>query len=156
MHLVSHEARGRWPESPRESTRLRLRVDLWGRVSRWARSGYPSEVCGILIGEQLPEEVVVTEVRQAANLEVERAADRYELDPQAFMEADRDARAAGLEIVGFWHSHPDSPAVPSETDRSRAWPGYAYLIVSVSGSVVAAMRAWRFDDGEFREEEMIS
>ena len=133
---------------------MQLRVDLWGRLSRWARLGYPDEVCGLLIGETLPDEVVVTEVRQAPNIEIERAADRYVLDPRAFLEADRDARAAGLDIVGFWHSHPDSPAVPSETDRSRAWPGYAYLIVSVSGDDVAGIRAWRFENDRFREEEM--
>lgn len=156
MHLVTREARDGWSEPAAEGPRLRLRVDLWGRVSRWARAGYPGEVCGLLIGERLPEEVVVTEVRQAAGTGIECAADRYELDPHAFIEADRDARASGLEIVGFWHSHPDSPAVPSETDRRRAWPGYAYLIVSVSGGLVAAMRAWRFDDDEFREERMIS
>ncbi|MGH8508908.1 MAG: Mov34/MPN/PAD-1 family protein, partial [Gammaproteobacteria bacterium] len=69
--------------------------------------------------------------------------------------ADRDARARGLEIVGVWHSHPDHPAEPSETDRAAAWEGWSYLIVSVARDGINAIRSWRRDAGQFYEEDVV-
>jgi len=97
----------------------------------------------------------VVEVRRARNLEPERTDDRYVLDPAAFLAADRDARSEDLEVVGFWHSHPDSPAVPSETDRQAAWPGYAYVIVSVRRGRPREVRLWTFADDSFQEGSVI-
>lgn len=136
-----------------------LRLDEPGRaiLRRWARDAYPQEACGLLIGR--PREDggwSVDEVRRARNLEPERTGDRYVLDPEAFLAADRDARAAGVEIVGFWHSHPDSPAVPSETDRRAAWTGYAYVIVSVRGGRPRAIRVWTLADDTFLEGSVTS
>lgn len=124
-------------------------------MRRWAAAGYPDETCGPLLGATDAAGTRVVEVRLARNLEPERANDRYLLDPAALLAADRDARAAGLEIVGFWHSHPDSAAVPSETDRERAWPGYAYVIVSVRRVGGGALRAWRLERDTFHEERVI-
>lgn len=122
------------------------------KVRRWARDAYPHEACGLLIGRSREDGGwSVVEVRRARNLEAERASDRYVLDPEAFLAADRDARAAGLEVVGFWHSHPDSPAVPSETDRGAAWPGYAYLIVAVRRGRPREIRLWTLADDSFHE-----
>ncbi|MFW6088471.1 MAG: Mov34/MPN/PAD-1 family protein [Gemmatimonadota bacterium] len=124
------------------------------RLEAWAEAGYPHEVCGLLIGEARPDGVRVRTVRQAPNLENERAADRYELDPRAFLAADEQARAAGFDIVGFWHSHPDAAAVPSETDRAAAWPGYIYLIVSVQAGSATDLRVWSLTDGVFERGEL--
>lgn len=135
--------------------RLRLSAKQLDTMRSRAREGYPHEVCGVLVGAPGAEETRVAEVREARNLELERAGDRYVLDPEAVHAADRDARAAGLEIVGFWHSHPDAPAVPSETDRSRAWEGYAYAIVSVRGGGPADVRAWWLIDDEFQQGDLI-
>ncbi len=118
------------------------------------RQGYPREVCGLLLGVCRGDENVVSQVRQARNLNVERARDRYELDPEDFLAADREARAAGLDIVGIWHAHPDQPARPSATDRDGAWPGWSYLIVSVSREGVGEIRSWRLNGGEFEEEKI--
>jgi proteasome lid subunit RPN8/RPN11 len=121
-------------------------------LSAFVRQGYPHETCGLLLGMRWGAEHVVSQVRRARNLNVERAKDRYELDPDDFLAADRAARAAGLDIVGIWHSHPDHPARPSVTDRDGAWPGWSYLILSASRDGVEEIRSWRLNDGDFEEE----
>lgn len=127
-----------------EATDVRL-------LRAWATDGYPHEVCGLLLGRRQSGRVEVREVRSAANLVTDRARDRYLLDPVEFLRADRDARDAGLEILGFWHTHPDHPARPSETDKAQAWQGYVYLILSVSERGVEEMRGWCLVDDEFVE-----
>lgn len=123
-------------------------------LNAFARQGYPHETCGLLLGVRSGNQHLVSQVRRAHNLNVERAEDRYELDPDDFLSGDREARAAGLDIVGIWHSHPDHPARPSATDRDGAWPGWSYLIVSVGREGVGEIRSWRLNGGEFEEEEI--
>lgn len=126
------------------------RTELEQRV----REGYPRETCGLLLGSAQQERVRVQRVLQARNLNETRARDRYELDPAAFIAADAEARAAELEIVGIWHSHPDHPARPSETDRAAAWAGWSYVIVSVTKDGVADLRSWRLDGDRFAAEDI--
>lgn len=133
-------------------SRLVLETGLEERLQEMVCSGYPEETCGLLIGRQTEAAVQVLELVQARNLNRERAQDRYELDPDALLAADIKARDQGLEIVGIWHSHPDHPAKPSETDRSRAWSGWSYVIASVSREGVEDLRSWRLYEGEFTEE----
>jgi len=137
-------------------TELRLSYVLQIRIQDWARAGYPSETCGVLIGRSGGEETEVEKVIAARNLNVERARDRYELDPAALLAADEAARDRGLEIIGIWHSHPDHPAVPSETDRAQAWHGWSYVIVSVSSGGVEDLRSWRLTGADFVEERIRS
>lgn len=124
-------------------------------LEQWVRDGYPHETCGLLIGRWNGQGAEVRRVAMARNLNTERAHDRYELDPQDFLRADESARAAGLEIVGVWHSHPDHPARPSETDRAAAWRGWSYVIASVTRKGVADLRSWRLNGEEQFEEEAI-
>jgi len=131
---------------------LRLPQTLGESLNAFALQGYPRETCGLLLGVRMGDEHAVTEVRRARNLNVERAKDRYELDPDDFLAADREARAAGLDIVGIWHTHPDHPARPSVTDRDGAWSEWSYLIVSVGREAVGEIRSWRLNGGDFIEE----
>lgn len=124
------------------------------QLEAWARASYPREGCGLLLGRSLPVGGEVHGVRLARNLNTERAQDRYELDPEDFLAADREARDLGLEILGVWHTHPDHPAVPSETDRAAAWPGWSYLILAVEAEGVVALRSWRLAGDVFEEEEI--
>ena len=119
-----------------------------------AVNGYPYETCGVLVGACADGEVRVERVFEARNLNTERAHDRYVLAPDDLMSADLAARKAGLEIVGFWHTHPDHPACPSETDREAAWDGYSYLILSISGAGVEGLRSWRLNGEGFVEERV--
>ena len=91
--------------------------------------GYPHEICGIMVGPR--GDGLVTEVRRARNLIVERARDRYEIDPRDHIRIQKEADAMGFDIVGYYHSHPDHPAQASRFDTERAWAGYVYLIVSI-------------------------
>ncbi|HMJ40388.1 MAG TPA: M67 family metallopeptidase [Verrucomicrobiae bacterium] len=91
--------------------------------------GYPHEICGIMLGPRGDGQV--TEVRPARNIIVERARDRYEIDPRDHIRIQREADAMGFDIVGYYHSHPDHPAQASRFDTERAWAGYVYLIVSI-------------------------
>ena len=73
--------------------------------------------------------------------------------PETVLAAQKEARALSFDVVGYYHSHPDHPAVPSEFDREHAWPGLSYLIVSVEKGKVAAARSWRLADDRARFEE---
>lgn len=133
---------------------IRLPGPLRKELAAMAVDGYPCEACGVLVGGQANGEVRVEQVFQARNLNTERAHDRYVLDPDDLMSADLAAREANLEIVGFWHTHPDHPARPSETDREAAWEGYSYVILSVSRAGVEDLRSWRLNGAGFAEEEV--
>lgn len=124
-------------------------------IEAWAIREHPYETCGLLLGRSEPEGIEVVWSTQAANLDRDRPRDRYTLDPQGYVTADRQARQFGLEIVGIWHTHPDHPARPSETDLRSAWKGYAYLIVSTTASGISEMRSWLLSDRSFREQEVL-
>ena len=120
-----------------------------------AEAAYPYEGCGVLVGTS--EEV--TEVRPGRNIRgpEDRARDRYVLDPRDILQAERDADLAGLEVVGFWHTHPDHPSRASRFDADHAWPGYLYVIVSVIAGKSVAEQGWVLeseDPPEFREEPL--
>ena len=127
-------------------------------MREFAQATYPFEGCGILL-VQPGGEVEVTEVRAGRNLRgpEDRARDRYVLDPADILAAQRDADAAGLDIVGFWHTHPDHPSRPSQYDADHAWPGYVYVILSVQSGMTAGEQGWVLEQESppvFREEPL--
>lgn len=124
------------------------------QLEAWTEAGYPLETCGVLVGTQSEGRVHVSRAVAARNLNTERAHDRYELAAEDWLAADEAAQADGLEVVGIWHSHPDHPARPSETDRVRAWEGWSYLIVSVQQGRAAELRSWRLAGEAFQEESI--
>ena len=135
---------------------VRLTTEVREALETLLRAGYPSETCGVMVGHSADSRTEVQRIVQARNLNVERAADRYELDPEDFMAADHAAREEGMEIVGIWHSHPDHPARPSETDRVAAWEGWSYVIASVTRDGIADVRSWRLNGENFVEETIES
>jgi proteasome lid subunit RPN8/RPN11 len=129
-------------------------------IDRHALMSYPEECCGILMGRRPRDEegkVVVERVLMAANGAAEPRRTHYRIAPKTLLAAHRQARALNLDLVGYYHSHPDNPAVPSEVDREEAWPGVSYLIVSVQGRRVAEHRSWQLDEAGtgFEEEEIV-
>ena len=126
------------------SNSLALTRNVAERLLAHAREGTdpPREVCGVLVGS----EGRVTDLRRVPNV-ADDPRTRYELDPEAAMDAIDDAEDAGDSVLGFYHSHPESAAVPSETDRTQAtWPGYVYVIVSPRDDEI---RAWRWTGAAF-------
>lgn len=122
-----------------------------------ARDRYPEECCGGLLGRS-DEEGRRTVVR-AVPVRNERSRERrrrYLLGPRQVLDLEDAAEREGLEVLGFFHSHPDHPAEPSEHDRRHAWPWYSYLIVAVDGGEPGAVRSWRLldDRSSFEEEDV--
>ncbi len=115
-----------------------------------ARDAAPAECCGLLVGTT---DSIVAAVR-AANLSDNPA--RFLLDPADHIRARRAARERGLDVIGFYHSHPHSDARPSPTDLAEAsYPDHIYLIVGVNGEA-DDVRLYRFDGLRFREIESVS
>lgn len=136
------------PSERRENApACRLRPADLERLERWARAAAPREACGCLLGRLDGADASVTTVRPARNLAC--AADRFELDPGDVVRAADVAAAAGLELLGIWHSHVHAPALPSALDRPCAWPGATHVIVSLAGGALGAS-AWRAHAGRLR------
>jgi proteasome lid subunit RPN8/RPN11 len=140
----------------RSSPMLVLPRELKQTIEEFVSAGYPYETCGVLLGSTVDKSNQVARVLQLKNVNTERANDRFEMDPDEMFGAQEEARTAGLELVGIWHSHPDHPARPSQTDLDKAWPCWSYIIASVTNCGVADMRSWRLKDEEkvFTEEDI--
>lgn len=108
----------------------------------------------MLAGETGGGTARVTQIHRCRNA-AERPRYRYTIDPSDQMEAFRTIDEEGLELVGFYHSHPRGPRRPSETDTDQAsWSGYVYVIVSLDGDD-PALGAWRYtDDAGFEPVEI--
>jgi proteasome lid subunit RPN8/RPN11 len=131
---------------------IRIAAPALDAVRAAARAGYPEECCGFLFGQPggngAPRDV--QRAVAADNGSEANRARRYAIGPDAVRNAERAAAAAGLEVVGFYHSHPDHPAEPSRFDLEHAWPWYTYLIVPVHAGEPGAPRAWHLDDDRSR------
>jgi proteasome lid subunit RPN8/RPN11 len=93
---------------------------------------YPHECCGVLLGKATPDGNQVHQTVRAGNTRTDRAHDRYNIAPEELIRVQRQARGLGLDIVGFYHSHPDCPAQWSKTDFDEAhWVGCSYVITRV-------------------------
>ena len=120
-------------------------------------SDYPYECCGLLLGRYETNEKIVTETYPISNAREESAKrNRFLITPQELMRGEQYARARNLEVVGFYHSHPDSPAVPSQYDLENAWPTYSYIIVSTSADRANDLFSWEQepDRSRFNQEEI--
>jgi proteasome lid subunit RPN8/RPN11 len=117
-------------------------------------STYPDECCGALIGSSAGGVTRVAEARPLANVTAEGPRRRFMVSAADYRDAERHASAAGAELVGFYHSHPDHPAEPSQYDLDHAWPNFSYVIVAVGGGTPRALRSWRLraDRSGFEEE----
>lgn len=131
---------------------LRLRGFQLKAIHEHASRTYPQECCGIFIGGHDAGDVVVEECRPASNMNLERLEDRYFIDPKDLLKAEKDARALDLEVVGYYHSHPDHPAFASVTDSAKSWEPYVYFILSVRNGVPAEMAAYVRDPASSNNE----
>ena len=117
---------------------------------------YPEEGCGVLLGREADGTREVVGIVPLENRREESRHRRYMIAPEQFLAADRMARGAGLDVIGFFHSHPDHPPRPSAFDLEHAWPYYSYLIVSVVRGEAREARSWRLAEDRSRfEEEML-
>jgi proteasome lid subunit RPN8/RPN11 len=151
---------------------LKLGDVHWEAMRRHGAGDYPSECCGVLLGKVEGDAKHVAEVVALKNLrhdpsraqellplddpgrETER--NRFLIDPLDQLRVEKDARARGLEVLGYYHSHPDHPARPSIYDREHAWPWYSYVIISVERGVPKDLTSWVLaeDRMAFRAEQV--
>lgn len=118
---------------------------------------YPYECCGLLLGRYTENGKLVRETYPISNAREESAKrNRFLITPDELMRGERYAANHDLEIVGFYHSHPDSPAVPSNYDLEHAWPTYSYIIVSTRAEQATDLFSWEQepDRSRFNEEEI--
>lgn len=119
---------------------------------------YPYECCGLLLGDFITDgSKKVAETYPISNAREEAAKrNRFLITPEEFMEGEKYAEENGLAVVGFYHSHPDHPAVPSGYDLEHAWPLYSYIVVTVAAGVAGNLRSWQMetDRSKFIEEEI--
>ena len=113
---------------------------------------YPNECCGALIGR----DGVVTATHALPNTTEEGPRRRFMVRPQDYRTAEQRASELGGELLGFYHSHPDHPARPSQYDLDHAWPFFSYVIVSVRAGVPEDMTSWRLreDRSAFDQENL--
>jgi proteasome lid subunit RPN8/RPN11 len=114
-------------------------------IREHAEAAWPQEACGLFEGHAAGRFVRVRQVIACPN-EHEDPADRYRIDPEAFLRAERAAERGGRRVVGVWHSHPHGEAYFSERDREQAWRGWSYLVAGVTNGSMQALRAWFIDD----------
>jgi len=110
---------------------------LYDQLRAHGEETYPHECCGIMLGKSDAENLTVHQLLRAGNTRTDSAHNRYHIAPQELIAAQREGRKQGLDIVGFYHSHPDHPAQWSITDFNEAhWFGCAYVITSVDGDKI--------------------
>jgi proteasome lid subunit RPN8/RPN11 len=127
-------------------------------MRRHGETDYPNECCGLLIGvlsangaKRVDEVVPLSNVR-----EQDARHNRFLIAPEDLLRGERYARERQREIIGFYHSHPDHPAVPSAFDLANAWPVYSYVIVSVRDGHAGSIQSWELlsDRSRFESEEI--
>ena len=119
---------------------------------------YPYECCGLMLGRFVDGSKQVSEIYPISNAREEEAKrNRFLIRPEELMRGEKYARDKGLDVVGFYHSHPDDVAVPSQYDLEHAWPTYSYIVMAVDKGRTADLRSWEMeaDRTRFNEEEIV-
>lgn len=136
--------------------RVALGAGVANAVRRHGEETYPHECCGALIGR----DGVVTAAVPLPNTTEEGPRRRFLVRPSDYRQAEQQATELKGDLLGFYHSHPDHPARPSQFDLDHAWPTFAYVIVAVAAGRSAGMTVWflqedrsRFEEGELHGDE---
>jgi proteasome lid subunit RPN8/RPN11 len=123
---------------------LRLSFELERDIRMAGVAAYPNECCGVLIGEINDAGVKIA--KRALTIDNAREDGeqyhRFLITPEDMLRAEQSARAEKLEVIGFYHSHPDHPSAPSEYDKDHALPFYSYVIVSVDNGKARILTSW--------------
>ena len=137
---------------------LKLSASVYAGIREHGESTYPHECCGVLLGHAGPDSNRVTQALRAGNTRVDSAHNRYHIAPGELIRIQREGREQGLDIVGFYHSHPDHPAQWSKTDFAEAhWLGCSYVITAVEHGRATQTNSFRLagtseDDKHFADE----
>ena len=123
---------------------LKLTRKIEEEIRQAGAKAYPNECCGIMCGSGEGDDHAVKSLRPIVNAREDgEQYHRFLITAEDMMQAELEARRLGLEIVGFYHSHPDHPAKPSDYDRDHALPFYSYIILRVAEGRPELMTSWR-------------
>ena len=122
-------------------------------IRRHGQETYPHECCGELVGTTAGAESIVADVVPLPNTTEEGPRRRFLVRASDYRLAERRAAEMGGELLGFYHSHPDHPARPSQYDLDHAWPTFAYIIVAVANGKATEMTVWFLKDDRSSFEE---
>ena len=131
-------------------------------IRRHAREAYPEECCGFLLAraDALPIDAprLIRAIRRAANASEGERRRRFVIPAEELRSTERELEGTEQVVVGFYHSHPDYPARPSQFDQENAWPWYSYLVLSVTAAGTAALAAFELDadNATFREGPLVT
>jgi proteasome lid subunit RPN8/RPN11 len=137
---------------------LKMSAEIAQQIRQHGMQTYPHECCGALLGRDDVDGEVITPggvqlpLREImalfpmTNRREDSAHNRFSVTAEDVRDAEKAAREKKLDVVGWYHSHPDHPARPSQYDREHAWPWYSYVIVSVANGKPAEMTSWRLSD----------
>lgn len=138
---------------------LELSTEQKTEIAAHGERDYPYECCGLLLGRFENEgKKVCAELLPISNAREETAKrNRFLIRPEELLQGEQHAAAKALEVIGFYHSHPDHPAVPSAYDLEHAWPVYSYIVVAIESGQAADLRSWEMqaDRSRFAEEEIL-
>jgi proteasome lid subunit RPN8/RPN11 len=127
-----------------------------GVIRRHATEAYPQECCGAIVGRADGVSREVTDAWPLANTSDHDRQRRFMIGPADYLNVEARAHHEGVSLLGFYHSHPDAPAEPSQYDLLHAWPNVDYIIVSVVRAAPADVTCWRLRDDRaaFAREEI--
>ena len=135
---------------------FKISKTLLRKMEEHALRSFPEECCGFLVGI-MEEAKEVSEIIESKNTVSTMRERRYTVDPLQFLRVEKDLYGSRREILGFYHSHPNAPARPSQYDLEHAWPVYSYLIISLSEQGTLDVASWTLAEGdkEFRRENLV-
>ncbi|MCP4590166.1 MAG: M67 family metallopeptidase [bacterium] len=135
--------------------RVAVRNPLLRALKDQAEQSWPEECCGVLLGHAVGSVTHVTAFAPSRNVALGDRRRRYQLDAQMLGEMLLDGRSSAECVVGFYHSHPDGAAIPSNEDREAAWFDKLYMIIAVQPSQPAEVRVWSMEKGVREGEEHV-
>ncbi len=121
---------------------MKLGHTMLNQMKQHLEQTYPYEGCGVMLGK----DNTATEIYRGTNIRQERQEDRFVLDPADIVQAEKYAKKRGIDVLGFYHSHPDHPARPSATDLESAWESYYYIIVSIEKGKMGTIGLFRLSE----------
>jgi proteasome lid subunit RPN8/RPN11 len=131
-----------------------IKSELINKINKHGEQVYNEECCGALIGSIENESFKVIELLRFNNERNDNRERRYLISPEQYLQSEKTANDKNLSLLGFYHSHPDHPAVPSQFDTDHALPWFVYLIVSVQKGKAEQLTSWKLKEDRSVFEEL--